>query len=120
MGFSERLQILRKSRNLSQTELADILDIDRTSIVHYENSNNERIPRPETLFKIADFFDVSIDYLLGRTDNWTVTTSEDSNAEYMSLVELQQKYHLLIDDEPVSDKELATVIEVIHDLRKKK
>lgn len=120
MGFSERLELLRKSKNMSQKELADILNIDRTSIVHYENSNNDRIPRPDTLFKIADFFEVSIDYLLGRTDRWTVTLSEDSNEEYLSLIELQQNYQLTVDDEPVSEEELETVIEIIQDLRNKK
>lgn len=70
MGFPQRLKALRKDRKLSQETLAKEVGIDRTSISHYENSeeNDERIPRLDTLEKIADFFDVTYDYLLGRTD----------------------------------------------------
>ncbi|TCP55388.1 transcriptional regulator with XRE-family HTH domain [Tumebacillus sp. BK434] len=70
MGFPQRLKELRKSRKLSQETLGREVGIDRTSISHYENSeeNDERIPRLDTLKKIADFFDVTYDYLLGRTD----------------------------------------------------
>ncbi|ARU61928.1 hypothetical protein CBW65_13460 [Tumebacillus avium] len=70
MGFPQRLKALRKDRKLSQETLAKEVGIDRTSISHYENSeeNDERIPRLDTLEKIADFFDVTYDFLLGRTD----------------------------------------------------
>ncbi|MFD2171537.1 helix-turn-helix domain-containing protein [Tumebacillus lipolyticus] len=70
MGFPQRLKELRKSKKLSQESLGKEVGIDRTSISHYENSeeNDERIPRLDTLKKLADFFDVTYDYLLGRTD----------------------------------------------------
>lgn len=62
-----RLKELRKSKNLSQTTLAKELNINQNSISRYENS--EREPGISELIKIADFFEVSIDYLLERTDN---------------------------------------------------
>lgn len=122
MGFSNRLQTLRKSINLSQEELAKILNINRTSIVHYENSNSGRIPRPDTLEQIADFFDVSIDYLLDRTDDKEVTIEEEgfiSDTDDLPLTELQKKYQITVDGEPASDEELEAAIEFIRSLREK-
>jgi transcriptional regulator with XRE-family HTH domain len=72
MGFPERLKELREAKNLSQEELADKLNIPRSSVSHYERpqkDNEIRLPRRERLEKIADFFGVSVDYLLGRTDD---------------------------------------------------
>ena len=122
MGFSNRLETLRKSINLSQSELAKILNIDRTSVVHYENSNSGRIPRPDTLKQIADFFDVSIDYLLDHTDDSEVTTSEErfiSDTDHLPLTELQKKYQITIDSDLASDEELEAAIDFIRSLREK-
>ena len=61
-----RLKKLRKERNTSQLKLAIDLNMNQNSISRYEN--NEREADYETLIKFADYFDVSLDYLLGRTD----------------------------------------------------
>ena len=61
-----RLKKLRKERNISQLKLAIDLNMNQNSISRYEN--NEREADYETLIKFADYFDVSLDYLLGRTD----------------------------------------------------
>lgn len=65
--FGKRLSQLRKSHKLSQYDLADRLSFSRGQIANYEQG--QRQPDYETLKKIADFFEVSIDYLLGRTDD---------------------------------------------------
>ncbi len=62
-----RLKVLRKSKHLSQVRLAMELNIDQNPVSRYENE--EREADYGMLIAIADFFDVSIDYLLGRTDN---------------------------------------------------
>ena len=61
-----RLKELRKEKRISQLKLS--LDLNRTqnTISRYENL--EREADYKTLIKIADYFNVSIDYLLGRTD----------------------------------------------------
>lgn len=64
--FGERLKQLRESQGLSQTELADYLNVSRQSIGGYENDNVD--PGMDTLVKIADKFNVSLDYLLCRAD----------------------------------------------------
>ncbi|OWT52714.1 helix-turn-helix domain-containing protein [Bacillus sp. K2I17] len=65
MSFSTKLKELRESKGLSQEELAAKLNIPRSSITHYENSD-DRLPRKSRLLEIANFFDVSIDFLLNE------------------------------------------------------
>lgn len=63
--FSNRLKKLRKEKKLSQTELGQILNLAQRTISSYETG--ERFPNELILNNIADYFGVSIDYLLGRT-----------------------------------------------------
>ena len=65
-----RLKKLRKMRRISQLKLAMDLNMNQNTISRYENL--EREADYETLIKIADYFDVSIDYLLGRTNDFEV------------------------------------------------
>lgn len=62
-----RLKELRKSRGISQLKLAIDLNMNQNSIIRYETG--EREADYATLILFADYFDVSVDYLLGRTDN---------------------------------------------------
>lgn len=62
-----RLKKLRTDRHISQLKLALDLNLNQNSISRYETG--EREADYATLIKIADYFDVSIDYLLERTDN---------------------------------------------------
>lgn len=64
--FGDRLKELRQQRQLTQNEFASILGIGRTTLSHYELNNRE--PDFEILEKIANYFDVSIDYLVGRSN----------------------------------------------------
>ena len=61
-----RLKELRKRRRVSQLKLALDLNMNQNTISRYENM--ERQADYETLCRFADYFDVSLDYLLGRTD----------------------------------------------------
>ena len=62
-----RLKKMRKERNVSQLKLAIDLNMNQNTISRYENMAREA--DYETLIRIADYFDVSLDYLLGRTEN---------------------------------------------------
>ena len=64
--FPERLTILRTNRQLRQRELAKCLHVSTSAISNYEQSL--RYPDIDMLIRIADYFDVTTDYLLGRTD----------------------------------------------------
>ena len=61
-----RLKQLRKERNISQLKLSIDLNMNQNTISRYENM--EREADYLTLIKFADYFNVSLDYLLGRTD----------------------------------------------------
>lgn len=73
-----RLMQLRSERNMTQKELATILKMDPSTIANYESG--ERKPKYEHLLRIADYFGVSIDWILGRT-----------NSPYLSTIELAVK-----------------------------
>lgn len=62
-----RLKKLRKQNKISQVKLALDLNMSQNSVSRYENM--ERQADYNTLISIADYFGVSLDYLLGRTDN---------------------------------------------------
>ncbi|WP_074554579.1 helix-turn-helix domain-containing protein [Bacillus cereus] len=80
MAFSAKLKELRESRGLSQEELAAKLNIPRSSITHYENSD-DRLPRKSRLLEIANFFNVSVDFLLSEESDLTKKNEINHNLE---------------------------------------
>lgn len=64
--INQRLKQLRAENNLTQTNLADILGIAKTTLAAYEQGKSE--PSNETILKIADYFNVSTDFLLGNSN----------------------------------------------------
>ena len=79
-----RLKALREEIKLSQLELADKLNMSQQAISAYEN--NKREPDIETIKKLADFFNVSTDYLLGKTDNRNSTPLTEEEMGFVSQV----------------------------------
>lgn len=65
--FGERFKNERKKKMLTQDELAQKFLLQKSSISRYEN--NKQMPETDLLKKFADFFDVSVDYLLSGKDN---------------------------------------------------
>lgn len=68
MDFNLRLKQLRQKNRLTQSELAEILDLKPTAISNYESKRNE--PSFAKLIALSKYFDVSCDYLLGMTDTY--------------------------------------------------
>lgn len=86
--LADRLKEIRKSNNLTQTELGKILGVGKTTISMYENGNST--PNDEIKLKISDYFNISLDYLLGKTniknhDNKEVTIALHSDVDYDDL-----------------------------------
>lgn len=75
--LADRIKELRKSNKLTQEELGKILGVGKTTISMYETSNST--PNDEIKLKISEYFNVSLDYLLGKTNikNHNNTTPED-------------------------------------------
>ena len=74
--LSDRMKLLRKSKKVTQEQLAAIIGVERSSVGKYESSSV--IPSVDVLIKMADFFAVPIDYLLGRIDTPYHVTSTTS------------------------------------------
>ena len=73
--FSVRLSLLREELGISKKDVAQKLNIDQSTYGKYELS--KRQPDYDTLLKLASFFNVSVDYLLGRTENRTSDNIND-------------------------------------------
>ncbi len=85
--FSERLKSLRRASKMKQSELAQKLSLSQQTISLYEA--NKRHPDLETLVRLADEFQVSTDYLLGRTKHRNILSKEfihSSNLEELFQV----------------------------------
>ena len=67
MDYADRIVDLRKSRGLTQKELADSTSLSEIGVQSYER--RRRKPAHDAIISLADFFNVSTDYLLGRTNN---------------------------------------------------
>lgn len=67
MIFAECLQELREDRNVSRKELAAFLNISVSTLGMYEQGRRE--PNIDMLIKLADYFNVSLDFLVGRSSN---------------------------------------------------
>ncbi len=85
MELGDRLKKLREEKGLSQIELARALNISNVMLSRYEK--NKRSPDYETLNKLADYYGVSTDYLLGRIDirNHEALLASDPKMQYESL-----------------------------------
>jgi transcriptional regulator with XRE-family HTH domain len=64
--LGERIKLLRKDQGITQDQLSEYINVSRSSVKGYENDGVE--PSLSVLIKIADVFNVSLDYLLCRTE----------------------------------------------------
>ena len=98
----KNLRKLRIERHLSQRELGKLLNIKQQSICSYENGRSS--PGIETIVAIADFFHVSVDYLLGRPEK------RQKNITKQFLEDLQNK-----DLSKYSDEQLIEIANILRD-----
>ncbi|WP_201319108.1 helix-turn-helix domain-containing protein [Paenibacillus sp. EPM92] len=110
--FSEILKDLMIKRNMSQPDLAEILGVSRVSISKYQNG--EAFPSRQVLIKIADLFNVTIDYLYGREnaekyyfDKTKVKSEEEASIEQF----LKETEAMIRAKGSISDEQLGHVRE---------
>lgn len=89
----ERLKELRLKKKLLQKDVADYLGVNRTTYVKYETGASQ--PDNDTLSRLADFFGVSVDYLLGRENN---IAKQDPLPEYSNIFRIEKKRYPLLGD----------------------
>ncbi|ACJ81635.1 MULTISPECIES: helix-turn-helix domain-containing protein [Bacillus cereus group] len=107
MAFSKKLKELREGKGLSQEELALKLNIPRSSITHYENSD-DRLPRKSRLLEIADFFNVSVDFLLSDSKEEIQLSKKEERDIARDLERTLEQLDnsedaLMFDGEPIDD-----------------
>jgi transcriptional regulator with XRE-family HTH domain len=112
MTIGSRIAELRDQKSFTQEELAAMLGISRASLSHYEK--NRREPDTSTLAKIADTFQVSIDYLVGRTTK-SDSVLDDEVREFVDRLELSdaellEKFALTIDGRKLTPEEARRFI----------
>lgn len=91
-----RLKKLREQKRLNQTELANLLKVSNGSISKWERG--DRQPDYETLENIADTFNVTIDYLLGRSDS-----KQEFNESQMNFSTPQEALSFILKQDMVAD-----------------
>jgi len=103
--FNKKLIALRKSKKLTQEEMASKIGVHRGTYANYERGNRQ--PDYETLIKIADFFEVSIDYLLRKE------TQEKIINEKAKKILNDPKTFIAARDGEVTDEILQAALEII-------
>ncbi len=75
--FSARFGILRDDFNVTMVDVANALAISKQSVHQWATGKN--VPSTDTLIALADYFNVSLDYLVGRTDEPALSQSREDN-----------------------------------------
>jgi transcriptional regulator with XRE-family HTH domain len=98
LNIGERITQLRKQNNLSQSDLADRIEVSRTIIGNYERNTNS--PGIEVLIKMAKAFNVSLDYLIGDGEFSSYDKDLLKRIEDIEKLDTDTKQHLffLIDN----------------------
>lgn len=102
----QNLKLLRTKNNISQQQLADIIGVTQQSINKYENHKIE--PDIQTLIKLAEYFNTSVDYLVGHTDI-------DHVIESIVRYDLNQDEAVLIDKYRKLSKKQKNVVAILTD-----
>lgn len=109
-AFSIRLKELRKENKVTQKDLAKYLNLTANSICEWENSRSE--PSISSLSKISSFFKCSIDYLVGREDDFGNIVIYGENTPALST----QEQNLLQDFRRLVPATQNYIIGIVHDL----
>lgn len=120
--FGSRLRQLREDKGLTQEQLGKVLNVKKAAVSKYENETTS--PDHATLCKLADFFDVTTDYLLGRTDDpssrSTQHVNDDEAMEYLDELhkrpEMKALFHV---SRKATKEDIETAITIIEALKKK-
>lgn len=112
----KNLKALRKTKKLTQAEVAEELGIETNTYSRYENGT--RSPSIDVLNKLADYFDTTVDYIIGRTDISTVPEYTPSTYTYPETTEYAA--HLDDPNKPVNEERVREIIQEAFDLYQKK
>jgi len=103
----DRIKELAKKQGLSINSLEEKLGYSRNTIYNLKNSK----PSTERISEIADYFNVSTDYLLGRTDNPNIATNGDASAP-LDLRDIAAQ-SMLFDGKPLTEEDIDFITAVL-------
>lgn len=109
--FPQRLKDLRKAHKLTQTQLAEELEITQANISRYESG--EHGPDFETLIKLSEIFNVNLEELVFSAGFSKEEMEFMIDANKISAEELRDKYELLVDGIPATEEEIQEAIKAI-------
>lgn len=112
--FGVRLKQLRKAKKLTQKELGEIFGFSDSIITMYEKGARE--PSAETLINLAEYFGVSMDYLVGRTDNPKMQIIQTSFLDNEKEHTLEIEYEKENKEDMLTLKELEKLIDIVKKL----
>lgn len=120
--FDHRLKVARKSKKLTQEQLAEKVQTTKGTISNYENGYST--PSNEMLVLLAKTLDTTTDYLLGNTDNPTILSHQDKDETEFQAFKDNPKLNVFYKELPDSEEEaverLREIWEIIkHDYKKK-
>ena len=108
----KNLKLLRKQHNLSQKEIGNIFHASQNTVSQWENGT--RKPSYDIIQEIADYFDVSVDYLLGRQEQLPELNSKDKREIQEILDDTEQQLlsqdGLMFDGSPATDEDVQKII----------
>ena len=111
-GVMKNLKLLRKQHNLSQKEIGNIFHASQNTVSQWENGT--RKPSYDIIQEIADYFDVSVDYLLGRQEQLPELNSKDKREIQEILDDTEQQLlsqdGLMFDGSPATDEDVQKII----------
>lgn len=108
--IAERLRVLRASKNEKQDVVAEACDISRVALARYETG--QRAPRVEIAARLADYYGVSVDYILGRdekTEPLTDNRSQKRNEKIEEATKILQG---------MTDEEYAMALNILRAMKK--
>ena len=117
--FGERFKTLRNEKQLTQDKLAEMFFLNKSSISRYES--DKQLPEPAALQKFADFYNVSLDYLMGISDIRKPSGVIDSKLDVKELrdiakdlekvkKELLESDELMFDGHPMSEDSINNIL----------
>lgn len=111
MTIGEQIKNLRLEKGYDQQDICAFLNIEQSTLSNYEN--DRRVPKPDMISKMADFFGVTTDYILGRTTNIELTKKDKIEIdEYLNNFEdeLLSQTGLMFNGEPMTQESKEKLI----------
>ena len=92
--FSKRLKQTRKEAGFTQVDIANLLDVDRSTVAHYESEKYPSSPSTDILAKLSRILNVSTDYLLGITNTKKapdVSNDIEGDEDLQEILEIMER-----------------------------